>query len=199
MIVVLAGFLTAPALTYGFDDWLSLRDRGVVRQHRDYSCGAAALATLLTYYYRHPVSEASLINEALARRDSKRDSEILTKGLSFSDMAMLAKSRGYSTVGLDVGYRDLQKLTMPVIVAMEIYGRAHFSVLRKIDRQNRVFLADPSWGNRQLTSLEFRQSLRIDGEGVKARILIVGSERPGDGNEAFRHPFPRRVLMAPRR
>jgi len=34
-----------------------LRDRYVVKQHLDYTCGAAALATLLTYYFGEETPE----------------------------------------------------------------------------------------------------------------------------------------------
>src|SRR5512136_2217114 len=38
----------------------ALRDAGVVKQGRDYSCGSAALATLLTYGLNDPVDEGAL-------------------------------------------------------------------------------------------------------------------------------------------
>lgn len=31
--------------------WLELRDENLTRQKYDYSCGAASLSTILTYYY----------------------------------------------------------------------------------------------------------------------------------------------------
>jgi len=37
--------------------WKTRRDAKIVKQDSDYSCGAASLATLLTEYYRFPVTE----------------------------------------------------------------------------------------------------------------------------------------------
>ncbi|MFT4768334.1 MAG: putative double-glycine peptidase [Glaciecola sp.] len=189
--------LTAAVPSYGFEDWLALRDKGVVRQKMDYSCGAAALATVLTYFYLDPVSEGALLEKTLNDRASELDSGSPKKGLSFSDMAMLAESRDYPVVGVDIVYDDLKKLSLPVIVALQVEGRAHFSVLRKIDSQDRVFLADPSWGNRQLGREEFLRSFVREGGVSRGRILIVGSKDDNGGRDAFRHRSPRRILIAP--
>lgn len=59
-----AGWVTMPGLMAGGHSLAikvdSLKERrflSTVRQQYDYSCGSAALATLLTYQYRDPVSE----------------------------------------------------------------------------------------------------------------------------------------------
>ncbi|EED33321.1 peptidase, C39 family [gamma proteobacterium NOR5-3] len=183
---------------YGFDDWLSMRDSGVVRQQRDYSCGAAALATLLTYFYQDPVTEEALLQQTMNDRASDPGSAFQSTGLSFAEMARLGQSRNYPVLGVEVSYSDLKKLRMPVIVALEVHGRAHFSVLRKIDDQDRVFLADPSWGNRQWGRQEFLQSFAVAGKTSRGRVLLVGAKQGQRGDDAYRHRSPRRVLMAPR-
>src|SRR3546814_6408724 len=38
--------------------WWDIPFRSVIRQRYDFSCGSAALATLLTYHYGAPTSEA---------------------------------------------------------------------------------------------------------------------------------------------
>ena len=47
--------------------WVEQRDQGVVKQQRDYSCGAAAVATLLTYHWGREVSESDVLNAWLAQ------------------------------------------------------------------------------------------------------------------------------------
>ncbi|WOJ94464.1 cysteine peptidase family C39 domain-containing protein [Congregibacter variabilis] len=185
---------------YGVESWLSLRDSGVVRQQADYSCGAAALATLLTYFYLDPISEKTLLMQTMDSRTFEPAQGLAAKGLSFAEMAMLARSREYPVLGLELGYSDLKKLKVPVIVALEVHGRAHFSVLRKIDDRDRVFLADPSWGNRQWGRDEFVKSFTTEDDiSSRGRILLVGSKHDRVGDDAFRHRPPRRVLIAPRR
>ncbi|MDE3060597.1 MAG: peptidase C39, partial [Pseudomonadota bacterium] len=60
----------------------SLRDMryaGVVRQRYDFSCGSAAVATLLTYHYRRPVEEPDVL--AAMFRQGDRD-KIRKEGFS---------------------------------------------------------------------------------------------------------------------
>ncbi len=55
----------------------SLRDmpfRTVVRQQFDFSCGSAALATLLHYHYGLPVNEAAVFQAMYAAATSRRSS-----------------------------------------------------------------------------------------------------------------------------
>lgn len=200
------GFMLAawvPQSGYAFDDWRSIRDRGIVKQHRDYSCGAAALATVLTYFYEDAVSEEALLRQTMDYRDSLVkngvDDPAVAQflGLSFSDMAMLARSRNYPVLGVDVAYSDLKSLAVPVIVALNLDGRAHFSVLRSIDDHDRVFLADPSWGNLQLSRSEFLASFSQGAVGERGRALIVGARDEVGGKRGFRQRLPRRVLIAP--
>ena len=42
--------------------WKTLRDRQIVKQDQDYSCGAASLATLLKGFYGQKLTEEQLLN-----------------------------------------------------------------------------------------------------------------------------------------
>ncbi|WOJ95502.1 cysteine peptidase family C39 domain-containing protein [Congregibacter brevis] len=207
--------------SYAFDNWVSLRDAGIVKQQRDFSCGAAALATLLTYFYRDPVSERELLVQLINGRndhyndhhndqhndhgsghhsDHHSDNKQPAKrslGLSFSDMKMLAHTRHYPAMGFAVTYEDLKNLRLPVIVALTVNGRGHFSVLRRVDEFGRAFLADPSWGNRQLGREEFLRSFLRSDDEASGRILIVGARGDRLGDDSFLHRPPRRVLISP--
>ncbi len=147
---------TARAEGSGFRNWVALRDAGVVRQERDFSCGLAALATYLSYYLRTPVSEAEL----LALLDRSGDNWGLPagwreQGVSYAVLRQLARHYGLEGVGMSVTPELLGSLTVPAIVRLEVHGVAHFSVLRGIDRAGRVQLADPSWGNQRLSREAF--------------------------------------------
>ncbi|MFU8766006.1 MAG: hypothetical protein ACNA7T_15865, partial [Haliea sp.] len=64
LVVVMLSWMghAAPAMSEtAFTNWVTLRDAGLVRQERDFSCGVAALATYLTYYLQHPVTEGELL------------------------------------------------------------------------------------------------------------------------------------------
>ena len=47
--------------------WQELKSRNVVIQDLDYSCGAAALATLLQFYFGDNVSEVQLLDRILGK------------------------------------------------------------------------------------------------------------------------------------
>lgn len=155
----------------GFRNWVTLRDAGVVRQARDFSCGMAALATYLTYYLHSPVTE----EELLALLDQYGDDWALPadwreQGVSYAILLQLARYYGLQGAGLAVTSEVLASLTVPAIVRLQVHGVAHFSVLRGIDDSGQVQLADPSWGNHRMGRDVFlalwRDADRVGGQGT---------------------------------
>lgn len=128
------------------------RNAQVVRQHWDLSCGAAAIATLLTYQFADPVSEYAVANELLARTNPLKVRERL--GFSLLDLKRFAQSHGYDATGY--GGLDLEELLAdaPAIIPIQAKGYDHFVVLRgRVG--DRIVLADPAYGNRTLTVERF--------------------------------------------
>lgn len=147
--------------------WKTLRDERVVKQDLDYSCGAAALATLLSEYYRQPVSEAELL-KAMDKGDGRA---------SFDDMQRALPAFGFKAQGFAASYAQLARLKMPVVVYLKHRKDDHFSVLRGIDG-NTVWLADPSLGNRSYSRAQFLhmwETRNDDGEhaGLRGKFLAV--------------------------
>ena len=52
--------------------WRDIPFRGVIRQKYDYSCGSAALATLLRYHYNLDVDEARIFRAMYATGDQAK-------------------------------------------------------------------------------------------------------------------------------
>jgi predicted double-glycine peptidase len=132
----------------------SLRDAGVVKQQHDYSCGAAALATLLTYGLADPVDEQALLAALLDLMSAEDQSAVRRLGLSLLDLQQLAAGRGHKAQGFRIAADQLAKLRRPVIVFVQARGYAHFAVLKGI-RGDRAFLADPSLGNVRMPLYRF--------------------------------------------
>jgi hypothetical protein len=68
--------------------WKTLRDKRVVKQDLDYSCGAASIATLLSEYYRRPTTELEVL-------------KLLAKGgnrASFADMQRILPALGFKDI-----------------------------------------------------------------------------------------------------
>jgi predicted double-glycine peptidase len=142
-----------------------------VRQSRDYSCGLAALATVLTRL-GSPVSEEELLEE-IARGDT------IHPEVSFSDLARLARERGFRALGVAIAPDLLPRLRgRPAIVALNVDGSAHFSVLRAAHADGAVWLADPSWGNRRLAGWEFERYFSANGE--RGRVLLIVPSSTGE-------------------
>jgi predicted double-glycine peptidase len=131
-----------------------LRDQYVVKQQLDYSCGAAALATLLTYYFGDETSERELLEllTAQLRRDELKRKE--KQGFSLLDLKKVAQAKGYQAAGFKLTIEQLKQLAAPVLVFVEPQGYKHFAILRGVDR-GRVFLADPARGNLRMSISRF--------------------------------------------
>ena len=130
------------------------RDAGVVKQRYDYSCGAASLATLLTYGLNDPVDEDGLLRSLLEPLKPDELTELQRKGFSLRDLQRLAQARGHKAQGFRLHRDQLAKLSRPVIVFVKPGGYAHFSVLKGV-QGDRVHVADPSLGNVRMPLYRF--------------------------------------------
>jgi uncharacterized protein len=134
---------------------LEIRQAQVVIQKWDLSCGAAALATVLTYRFNDDVPERAIAAAMLRHTSPERVNA--RGGFSLLDLKRFAEGRGYRATGYrQLSYDDLLKLDTP-IVPIETKGYSHFVVVRGI-RGNRVHLADPAFGNRIITVPAFKRA-----------------------------------------
>jgi hypothetical protein len=127
----------------------------VVPQTEDFSCGAAALATILHHYYGTSVMERDALKGMLKEGDKEKIQRV---GFSLLDMQKLAHSLQYKAEGYRiVDVNQLKKLTIPVITLIETSGGySHFVVVRRVTDKY-VYIADPSWGNRRMSLEAFQQ------------------------------------------
>lgn len=126
-------------------------------QRWDISCGAAALATVLTFRLHDPVAESMVAAGMLRKTDPLRVR--LRGGFSLLDMKRFAEARGYAAEG----YRGLTLAQLTAmhspIVPIEEYGNPHFVVVRGI-RDGKVDIADPAFGNRRMPTEQFERVWR---------------------------------------
>jgi predicted double-glycine peptidase len=137
--------------------WREIKTRSIVMQQRDYSCGAAALATLLRFYWGHDVNEERVLAtvEKLLDDEQLRDRE--REGLTMADVKDAAVELGYlATVG-EVTYSELTGAKVPVVVVVNLGGTNHFVVFRGVVGEA-VFLADPLRGNVRIHTDAFQQA-----------------------------------------
>lgn len=131
---------------------VDLKFTSVVRQRLDLSCGAAALATLLTYFYGDRVGEIEIIAEIAKFGDREK---IEKEGFSMLELKKFGERRGYISQGYRVNdVAKLAELKLPVITLVNINGYNHFVVIKGA-RDGQVFTADPAFGNRSFAMAEF--------------------------------------------
>jgi uncharacterized protein len=134
-----------------------LRDQYVVKQQLDYSCGAAALATLMVYYYGENTSEKEILELLSTRLETMTEEERARKtriGFSLLDLKVVAQQKGYRAAGFKLTIDQLPQLLAPVIVHVQPFGYHHFAVLRGV-AGDRVYLADPGRGNLRMSIERF--------------------------------------------
>lgn len=147
-----------------------LRDQNVVKQEFDYSCGAAALATILRYGYGEQVTERELLVQMFGLLSEEEKQVSRKEGFSLLDLQRVAQARDYKAEGFRLAPQYLNKLGGSVIVFIEPRGYKHFAVLRGV-KGDRVYLADPSRGNIRMPVHAFLESwLQDDGKGI---IFVV--------------------------
>jgi len=155
-----------------FETWIERRDRGVVKQSLDYSCGIAALATLLGMSFDTDVSESSLL--ALLEENANQwqlANDWRERGVSLAILSQLAAHYNLSAIGVSVSAAGLMQLQKPAIAFIDYRGSPHFTVIKPPLVNSRIELADPSWGNRMLTRWQFLPMFLTGGHG---KLLLVG-------------------------
>jgi uncharacterized protein len=126
--------------------WKTAMERNIVMQRYDYSCGAAAMATLMNHYFGDSVDERDILRDILAKLNTVDSADRKEEGLSLLDLQQFAARRGYQAVGVRLTPEALPQLKGPILVYLETPEYRHFAILRGV-REDRVFLADPARGN----------------------------------------------------
>lgn len=148
---------------------LEIRQANMVAQQWDTSCGAAALATVLTYHFGEPVSEREVAQGMLGRTDPLRVK--VRGGFSLLDLKRFAEARGFQADGyLNVSLAELAQFGT-AIVPVDFDGYPHFVVFRGRSA-DRVLIADPAYGNRSVEVEHFQKAWQ------KMAFVV---ERPGGG------------------
>lgn len=128
-----------------------IRFRSTLRQQYDFSCGSAALATLLSYHYDHPVTEQAIFEQMYLQGDQNK---IRKEGFSMLDMQRFLATRGFQADGFTLPLERLAQARLPAIVLIAERGYHHFVVIKGA-AGGRILLGDPSRGLRAMTLSAF--------------------------------------------
>lgn len=142
------------------------RFAATVRQQFDFSCGSAALSTLLSHHYGVKVSEQAVFEAMFHRGDQAK---IRREGFSLLDMKRYLEGRGFEADGFEADLDALVRARIPAIVLINENGYNHFVVVKGF-RDERVLFGDPSGGTRVMPRPRF-ESIWVN------RILFVITNR----------------------
>ena len=122
--------------------WRDIPFRTVVRQEHDFSCGSAALATLLTYHYGLKTTEADTFKEMYAKGDQPKIRKV---GFSMLDMKRYLADHGMKSSGYRLTLDEVAQSHAPVIALINVGAYRHFVVIKGVDH-DKVLIGDPALG-----------------------------------------------------
>ena len=172
------------SFTLAVDSMKDVRFGSVVRQQQDWSCGSAAVATLLTYHYNHPITEGEALN---AMFEHGNQAKIRREGFSLLDIKRYLESLGYQANGFETSIDRLARVKVPAIVIINDHGYNHFVVVKGL-RHGNVLLGDPAKGNRVVSRAAF------DAMWESRIVFVITSRRDG---VAFNFSEDWRFMAAP--
>ncbi len=159
--------------------WRDIPFRTVVRQQYDYSCGSAALATLLRYHYGVEVGEGEIFRSMYEVGDQARIREV---GFSMLDMKRYLESRGFQADGLRLTLDRIDQIGAPMIALITHENYRHFVVIKGLS-DGRVLVGDPTFGIQTYTREEFLAvwngivlAVRGTPEGIDGGVFNLASD-----------------------
>lgn len=161
-------------LSVAVTSWRDLPFQTVKRQAFDYSCGSAAVATLLSYVYDLPTSEETVFKTMFAHGNQDK---IRQEGFSLLDMSRYLNSRDLKAKGYRLDFATIEKHKVPFVALIKHDGYSHFVVVKSL-KGPFVLVGDPSKGNVVYTRQDFAKvwdgiSLVVTNQARKARALFA--------------------------
>ncbi len=155
---------------------VSMREQkfeNLVEQKYDFSCGAAALTTILKHAYHIDVDELGVLKGLAKVSDEETVKE---KGFSLLDIRKYVHTLGLRGRGYKLSGSNLEQVKIPTIVRVNIRGYHHFVVLKRVVGDE-VYIGDPALGNRVMSRDEFIQGwsgsvFAIVGKGFDKRTVL---------------------------
>ncbi|HWS16159.1 MAG TPA: C39 family peptidase [Candidatus Methylomirabilis sp.] len=127
--------------------------RSTMRQRYDFSCGSAALATLLSSGYEDAVSEGAVFSKMYDKGDKEK---IRQDGFSLLDMKGYLESEGYEADGFRISLDKLAELGVPAITVVNPKGYKHFVVVKGVTKKE-VLVSDPAAGTSVVPRPQFEE------------------------------------------
>jgi predicted double-glycine peptidase len=133
--------------------FLERRFQTVYKQQFDYSCGSAALASLLTFHYEDPVSEQEAFIDMYLNGNQEK---IQKQGFSLLDIKKFLERRGYRSDGFKINLNQLITANVPALTIINNNGYMHFVIIKGVTDEE-VLVGDPAVGVKAILREEFEE------------------------------------------
>lgn len=157
------------------DSMLQRRFHTVVRQRYDFSCGSAALATLLRFHYGVDSDESRVFDGMWREGDQ---AQIKQRGFSLLDMKRYLGAVGLSADGYRVKLDQMARTGVPGIALTVTNSYRHFVVVKGVTATE-VLVGDPSRGLVAYPRKTF--------EAIWDGLFFVVTTAPAVGKRSFNH------------
>ncbi len=190
-----AGNVVVPGLGGGLqievESYQEQRFSSIMRQQYDFSCGSAAVASLLSYHYGHKVTEAEVFRGmfSLANPDKVR-----REGFSMLDMKRYLESEGYRADGFRLPLTGMrEKVALPAIALVTLDGFRHFVVIKGIS-ESEVYVGDPTRGLRVYPRAQFEEFWDGSAFVIRSHVALGRKtfDRDGGWPQYVRAPLSKR-------
>jgi predicted double-glycine peptidase len=146
----------------------------VMKQQYDYSCGSAAVATLLRYHYNVTLDLENVFQNMYEHGDQEQINEL---GFSLLDIKNYLLSEGFQAEGIRLTLDEfLEQARVPAIVMIQTDGYKHFVVLKGA-KDNKVLLGDPATGLKTMSRTQF--------ETIWEGVFFIITNEAAAGRQAF--------------
>ncbi len=175
---VMAGSMVLPGgagiYTVDVTSFREAKFKTVYEQQYDYSCGSAALASLLTYHYDNEVSEQAVFKEMYEKGNREK---IQKQGFSLLDMKHYAESHGFRADGFRIDLDKLVEVGVPAITLIKNNGYMHFVLVKGVTDKE-VLVGDPSLGVKAMPRSQFQSMW-------EGRVLFIIHNKLNAAREHF--------------
>jgi len=168
----------------GLVSWRDIPFQSVERQAYDYSCGSAAVATLMTYAYNMPRSEKAVFKDMF---DLGNQEKIRREGFSMLDMSRYMNTQGLKAKGYRITLESIERNKVPFVALVNNNGYNHFVVVKTVTPSH-VLVGDPNNGNIDYTRRDF--------EKIWNGLALVVLNRAGKAHASFEDPKEWRFVRA---
>ena len=125
----------------------------VVKQQYDFSCGSAAVATLLSFHYDQPTTEEEVFQAMYAVGNKQK---IRKAGFSMLDMKRYLDKKGLRADGFKMTLEQFARIGVPAITLVNTRGYRHFVVIKGVEG-DKVLIGDPAAGTTVVPRAQFEK------------------------------------------